>query len=72
MFEKYSNILDLIFQDFKIKSEVFELFALLHDSKRENEYEDEYKNIYFRPFSSSGENGQDNTYFYIPNTIKTY
>lgn len=25
---------------YNLKSEVFELFALLHDSKRENEYED--------------------------------
>jgi len=72
MFEKYSNILDLIFEDikinfhgdhgikhwdrvykntqilashYKIKSEVFELFALLHDSKRENEYEDTYHGL---------------------------
>ena len=30
---------------YKIKSEVFELFALLHDSKRENEYEDMYHGL---------------------------
>jgi len=67
MFEKYADVLDLIYKDFKInfhgdhgikhwervyensqilanhykiKSEVFQLFALLHDSKRENEFED--------------------------------
>jgi uncharacterized protein len=30
---------------YKIESEVFELFALLHDSKRHDEYEDQYHGI---------------------------
>ena len=35
---------------YKIKSPVFELFALFHDSKRENEYSDIYHGIRAREF----------------------
>lgn len=35
----YKNTM-ILSQHYNVKSEVFELFALLHDSKRENEYED--------------------------------
>ena len=40
----YKNT-QILASHYKIKSEVFELFALLHDSKRENEYEDTYHGL---------------------------
>ena len=40
----YENT-QILASHYKVKTEVFELFALLHDSKRENEYEDIYHGL---------------------------